>query len=161
MSQSENLEFGQRLEKSGTLIIRFGLAIVLFWIGAMKFTQYEAEAIRPLVENSPFMGWLYSIFSVRTFSAVLGTVEIILAILIALRPVAAKVSAVGSALAALMMLGTLSFILTTPGWEASLGGFPALSVVPGQFLLKDIVLFGAAVWLTADALTVSPRPSPV
>jgi uncharacterized membrane protein YkgB len=95
MSQSENLEFGQRLEKSGTLIIRFGLAIVLFWIGAMKFTQYEAEAIQPLVENSPFMGWLYSIFSVRTFSAVLGTVEIILAILIALRPVAAKVSAVG------------------------------------------------------------------
>jgi reactive chlorine resistance protein C len=33
-----------------------------------------------------------------------------------------------------------------PGWEASLGGFPALSDLPGQFLLKDIVLLGAAVW---------------
>jgi uncharacterized membrane protein YkgB len=45
----------------------------------------------------------------------------------------------------------LSFLLTTPGvWEASAGGFPALSVVPGQFLAKDFVLFGGAVWLSGD-----------
>lgn len=31
-------------------------------------------------------------------------------------------------------------------------GFPALSVVPGQFLLKDIVLLAAAVFLVGDAL---------
>ena len=37
-----------------------------------------------------------------------------------------------------MFLTTLSFLLTTPGvWEASVGGFPALSVVPGQFLIKE------------------------
>jgi hypothetical protein len=28
-------------------------------------------------------------------------------------------------------LTTLSFLLSTRGWEPGLGGFPALSVVPG------------------------------
>ena len=53
----------------------------------------------------------------------------------------------------MMFLTTLSFLFSTPGWEASLGGFPALSVVPGQFLLKDVVLLGAAVWSLGEALT--------
>jgi uncharacterized membrane protein YkgB len=47
---------------------------------------------------------------------------------------------------------TLTFLLTAPIWEASLGGFPALSVVPGQFLVKGAVPFGAALWLLGDAL---------
>jgi uncharacterized membrane protein YkgB len=47
---------------------------------------------------------------------------------------------------------TLTFPLTAPVWEASLGGFPALYVVPGQFLVKDAVLFGAALWLLGDVL---------
>ena len=46
---------------------------------------------------------------------------------------------------------TLSFLISTPGWEPTLG-FPALSALPGQFLLKDIVLFGAAVWLLGESL---------
>jgi Protein of unknown function, DUF417 len=39
-----------------------------------------------------------------------------------------------------MFLTTFSFLFTTPGWEPSLGGFPAVSAMPGQFVLKDIVL---------------------
>jgi hypothetical protein len=30
--------------------------------------------------------------------------------------------------------------------EQDLGGFPALSAAVGQFLLKDVVLLGAATW---------------
>ena len=42
-----------------------------------------------------------------------------------------------------MFLTTLSFLGTTPGvWETSLGGFPALSAIPGQFLIKDLALLG-------------------
>lgn len=48
---------------------------------------------------------------------------------------------------------TSSFLLTAPVWEASLGGFPALNVVPGQFLLKDIVLLAAAISLLGKALS--------
>jgi uncharacterized membrane protein YkgB len=30
--------------------------------------------------------------------------------------------------------------------------FPALSASPGQFLVKDVVLLGAAIWTLADSL---------
>jgi uncharacterized membrane protein YkgB len=51
----------------------------------------------------------------------------------------------------------LSFLLSTPGWEPSLGGFPALAVVPGQLLLKDVVLLGAAMWSLGEALGHTSR----
>jgi Protein of unknown function, DUF417 len=63
-----------------------------------------------------------------------------------------KVSAIGSLAGVLMFLTTISFLFSTPGWEPSLGGFPALAVVPGQFLLKDIVLVGASVWSLGEPL---------
>ncbi len=72
--------------------------------------------------------------------------------MIGLRRASALVAAIGSGAAVVMFLTTLSFLVSTPGWEASLGGFSALSVVPGQFLLKDVVLLGAALWSLGDAL---------
>src|SRR5262249_10392537 len=151
---------GVALETLGHHIVRYGLVLVLMWIGAMKFTAYEATGIQPLVANSPVMGWLYEIFSVQAFSAVLGVTEITVAVMIALRPMSALAAAVGSALAAGMFLVPLSFLLSTPGWEPTAGGFPALSVAPGQFLLKDVVLLGAAVWSLGEALSHSSPPSP-
>jgi reactive chlorine resistance protein C len=133
-------------------LLRYGLVLVIAWIGFMKFTAYEAAGIQPLVAHSPLMSWVYAIFSERAFSALLGVVEVAVAAMIALRSVSAKVSAIGSGLAAVMFLTTLTFILSTPGWEPSLGGFPALSVVPGQFLIKDIVLLAAALWCLGEAL---------
>jgi uncharacterized membrane protein YkgB len=101
---------------------------------------------------------MYHFLSVRQFSDGLGVVEVAIALLIALRPWSPKASAVGSVLAVVMFLTTLSFLFSTPGWEPSLGGFPALSAMPGQFLLKDLVLLGAAIWLLGDSLTsVSTR----
>ena len=141
------------LEAVGRMILRYGLVLVVGWIGAMKFTAYEAAGIQPLVANSPLMSWMYGFLSVRAFSNLLGAVEVAVAVMIALRPVSSRIAAVGSGMAVMMFLTTLSFLFSTPGWEASLGGFPALSVVPGQFLLKDVVLLGAAVWSLGEALT--------
>ena len=45
-------------ERAGGLFARYGLVIVIAWIGAMKFTQFEAEGIQPLIANSPAMAWL-------------------------------------------------------------------------------------------------------
>jgi uncharacterized membrane protein YkgB len=134
----------------GVHLTRYGLVIVFLWIGAMKFTNYEAEGIRPFVENSPLMSWLYQIFSVRQFSTILGIAEIAVGLLIATRSVWPRVSACASSAGAGIFLGTLSFIVSTPGWEPTLG-FPALSIV-GQFLLKDLVLLGASIWTAAEAL---------
>ena len=138
-------------EKSGAFLIRYGLVLVLGWIGAMKFTAYEAEGIKSLVETSPLMSWMYRVFSLQATSNVIGVAELIAAALIAIRPLSAKLSAIGSVLAVLTFLTTLTFLFSLPGWEKSLGGFPALSG-SGGFLLKDIVLLGAALFTLGDSL---------
>lgn len=145
------------LNASGIHLTRYGLVLIFLWIGGMKFTNYEAEGIRPFVENSPLMSWLYQIFSVSQFSAILGVAEIAVGLLIATRPVWPRLSAYGSLAAAAMFVGTLSFIVTTPGWEPSLG-FPALSIV-GQFLLKDAVLLGASLLTAVEARQTALRQS--
>jgi uncharacterized membrane protein YkgB len=150
-----------RLKVIGMHVSRYGLVVVLVWIGGMKFTTYEAEGIRPLVANSPFMGWVYGVATVSQFSALLGVIEIATGLLIALRPVWPRASALGSLLAAGTFLTTLTFLVTTPGWEASLGGFPALSALPGQFLLKDIVLLGVALFTAGEALSAARRSGPL
>lgn len=144
----------EKLQSLGTFMSRYGLVVIFAWIGAMKFSSYEANGIQPLVANSPLMSWLYGIFSVQAFSSWLGVLEIAIALMIAARPISARISAAGSALAAVLFLGTLSFMLSTPPvWEATLGGFPALSVAPGQFLLKDLALLGVSIWTLGEALT--------
>ena len=60
---------------------------------------------------------------------------------------------VGSALAVVLFLGTLSFLFTSPGVVATHAwGLPVLSAQPGQFLLKDLVLIGVAIWTLGDSL---------
>jgi uncharacterized membrane protein YkgB len=141
-----------RISVLGNRVLRYGLALVIGWIGFMKFTAYEANGIKPLVAHSPLLGWMYHLLTVQQFSDGLGVVEIGIAILIALRRWSPKACVIGSALAVLMFLTTLSFLFSTPGWEPSVGGFPALSALPGQFLLKDVVLLGAAIWSLGEAL---------
>ena len=140
------------IEDIGREIVRWGLIVVLTWIGAMKFTAYEAMGIQPLVAHSPLVSWMYDFLSIRSFSALLGCIEITTAALLGLRYVSPIASAAGSLLAIGLFATTLSFLITTPGWEPTLGGFPALSAMPGQFLLKDIVLFGGSVWSLGESL---------
>jgi len=136
----------------GNHVARYGLAIVIGWIGIFKFYPYEAHNIQPLVSNSPFMGWLYSLFSVEMFSMMVGVVEVVTALLLIVKPWYPAVSLVGSAFAILLFACTLTFTITTPGvGEASAGGFPLLSMT-GQFLIKDIVLLGVSILTLADAM---------
>ncbi len=157
MERSGSSDLGLTLESVGAKIIRYGLVIILLWVGALKFTAYEAEGIQGLVANSPFISWLYSVTSVRGASMLIGAIEIILGLLIANRSVAPKVSAIGSIGAIIMFLLTLTFVFTTPGvWQPGYG-FPFPSPMPGQFLAKDIMLLGAAVWTAGEALRAAPR----
>ena len=138
------------LTTAGQFVSRYGLVIVLAWIGFGKYAKMEA---RVLIEHSPLMSWIYDILSVRAVAVSLGTAEIVAAVLIALRPVWPRASAVGSALAVVLFLGTVSFLFTTPGLVvAHYDGLPVLGAQPGQFLLKDLVLIGVAVWTLGDAL---------
>jgi uncharacterized membrane protein YkgB len=85
-----------RLEVLGAWITRYGLVVVLLLIGFLKFTAAEATGIQPLVAHSPLMSWMYTVFSVQGVSNLIGVIEIAIAILLALRPISAKASFVGS-----------------------------------------------------------------
>lgn len=136
---------------------RYGLVIVFAWFGAMKYTYYESHGISPLVANSPLMSWIYHVISISTFGAILGTAELVVAALLAVKPWAPRASVLGGALATLFFVGTLSFMITTPGiGEPTAGGFPVLSAT-GEFLMKDIALIGLALWTLSDALVAARR----
>jgi reactive chlorine resistance protein C len=141
----------------GPLLARYGLVVVIAWFGALKFTAFEAQGIQPLVASSPFMSWLYDVFSVRTFSTLLGVFELAAAALIAVKPWWPRLSIAGSLLAIALFVATVSFLFTTPNvTEAAAGGFPQLSMT-GGFLIKDVALLGISVWTLADALrAISP-----
>jgi uncharacterized membrane protein YkgB len=144
-----------KISRLGEIFLRYGLTVGIGWIAAMKVTDYEAKGIEPLIAHSPFLHWGYRVWTVDHFTMIIGAIEMIIAILIALRRWFPLASALGSAGAVLMFLTTLSFIITTPGWEPSLGGFPALSGDVGEFLIKDFVLLGAALWTLADSLNAA------
>ena len=138
------------LKRIGSGVSRYGLVIVLAWIGLGKYVKIEA---RPLIEHSPLMSWILHVFDITTVSRGLGTMEIAAALLIAVGPLWPRLSAVGSAMAVVLFIGTLSFLLSTPGVVAAhAAGVPVLSALPGQFLLKDCVLLGVALSTMAESL---------
>ncbi|MDQ2860319.1 MAG: YkgB family protein [Pseudomonadota bacterium] len=144
---------GAQILRIGGFVLRYGLALIFLWFGCMKFTAYEATGIAPFIANSPLVGWWHVALGIQGASVMIGLIEIATAVLLALRPVAPLASVVGGAMAVVSFLITFSFFFTTPGVGQPLaGGFPAISSVPGQFLLKDIGLLGASIWLLGDAL---------
>jgi uncharacterized membrane protein YkgB len=131
---------------------RYGLVVVIGWIGALKFANFEAHQIQPLVAHSPLMGWLYQFLPVYAFSALLGVYEVGAALLLAVKPLAPKLSIIGSVMSIVLFVFTISFLFTTPGvGEPAGGGFPAISLT-GEFLLKDVPLLGLSFWTLADAI---------
>jgi uncharacterized membrane protein YkgB len=144
------------LETAGVSISRYGLVVVLLLIGALKFTAGEAAGIQPLVVHSPLMSWMYDLLSVQGVSDVIGTIEIVIAALMALRPLSPKASLVGSFGAVVTFLLTVSFLLSTPSAVHLRYGFPVLGDA-GQFLIKDLVLLGASFWTAAEAYGAAKR----
>lgn len=138
----------RRLGAIGVGILRYGLvALLLLWGGA-KFFAFEAEAIRPLLDHHPLMSWMVPAFGVRGASAVIGVVELAAVVLICARRISPRWSALGSLIAAATFLVTLSFLVTTPGILAFDNPF-------GGFLMKDLILLGAALYTAAEALQAS------
>jgi reactive chlorine resistance protein C len=161
MAVGETAEADRRIGKvsllvgAAPLIARYGLVVVIAWFGAMKFTYYESHGVSIFVASSPFLSWVYHVMSISTFGRVLGTAEIVTAALLAMRPWYPKLSVVGGVLATAFFVGTLSFMVSTPGiGEPTAGGFPVLSA-NGEFLMKDIALLGLALWLLADSISAT------
>jgi uncharacterized membrane protein YkgB len=149
---SKEVSPGARTMAIGTYGTYFALALIYFWFGGMKFTHYEAQGLVPLVGNSPLLRWTYEIFSVDVFSRLLGVLEVSIGILIAGRALSPKLSLIGGALSAGLFFTTLSLMFSTPGVVEAGIGFPGITVAPGQFLLKDLGLLAASIFVAGHSL---------
>ncbi|HEY8942940.1 MAG TPA: DUF417 family protein [Polyangiaceae bacterium] len=138
----------------GTLVLlRIALVIVFLWFGSMKFTEYEAAGNTELIANSPFMSWMNAAFGVQGSSEVIGVIELTTAAMLFLGAFLPIASVIGAAMSCCTFVITLTFFVTTPGvFEPAAGGFPAISALPGQFLLKDVVLLAASLNLLLNSI---------
>jgi len=134
------------IDRIGLGILRYGLVGLLLLWGSFKFFAFEAMAIQPLVEHSPFLSWLYPLFGIRGTSDILGVMEVSAGLLIGTRHWFPRISAYGSMFASGMFVITLSFLVTTPD------AFGPASPWSG-FLLKDIMFLGGALVTAAEAFT--------
>ncbi|MBB5889028.1 DUF417 family protein [Kutzneria kofuensis] len=135
----------------GSFVSRYGLVAVLALFGGGKYVKMDS---RVLIEQSPLLSWIYDFLSPQAVAYALGTTEIVTAILIACGLRLPRVSAAGSAIAVALFVCTLSFLFSTKGVVVTFaaGFFPVFSAQPGQFLLKDIVLIGVALWTLGQSL---------
>ena len=143
----------RHLAGASRAVLRYGLAGLLLLWGSFKFTAFEAEGIRPLVEHSPFLSWLSPLLGIRGTSSLIGVVELVAALLICSRHWSPRLSALGSLLASGTFLVTLSFLITTPGVFSPTNPF-------GGFILKDVMLLGAALSTASEALEATRPPAP-
>lgn len=133
------------------------LAVVFLWFGGMKFTAYEAGAIEGLIANSPILSFLLSLFSAQGASNLIGVVELVIAGLLAARIIDPRLSVAGAVGAVVTFALTLTFFFSTPGVFLEDVGGPAISVLPGQFLLKDLALLALSFWVLSDSLASVSR----
>ena len=126
-------------QKLGVNLIRVAILVIFVWIGGLKFWNYEAEGIVPFVANSPFMSFFYNKAAPEYkeyklkegefnevkhqwhmenntygFSHGLGILIMAIGILTFLGIFSPQIGLAGAALAVIMTLGTLSFLVTTP-----------------------------------------------
>lgn len=167
-------------QRFGFNFMRVAILVIFVWIGGLKYFAYEADGIVPFVANSPFMSFFYKfdapdykqhmnaegVYKAENrewhkenntylFSYGLGALIVTIGILVFLGMFSPKIGVIGSVLAIIMTLGTLSFLVTTPeSWVPNLGdsdfGFPFLSG-RGRLVIKDIAILAGAVILLADS----------
>jgi uncharacterized membrane protein YkgB len=140
---------------SSLALLRWALVVIFLWFGGMKFTAYEANGIAPFIADSPIMGWLHAAFGIQGASYAIGALELSTAAALMLGAFLPAFSALGAAMSTATYVITLTFLLSTTGvTEATAGGFPAISAMPGQFLLKDLVLLAASLALFLASVQV-------
>ena len=140
------------VEVIGISITTLGLSLVLLWFGIFKFTPTEAEGIVDLVKSNPLMSWLYKVFSIKATSQIIGTVEIIAGLALIVGLFVPKIFLIGSGLATIIFFITCTFMLSTSGMLSKIDGLWVPSDL-GGFLIKDIVAFGASLFLFSKSIS--------
>jgi uncharacterized membrane protein YkgB len=153
----------KNLAKSGLLandldyhLVRASMVIIFLFFGYQKWWAYEAERLVPYISNGPLIWWLYPAFGHQGASWFLGVSEWTFGALLFAGFWDKRLGILGAAGSTATFIGTVTIIPFMPdGWDASAGGFPAMTGnVP--FLMKDVVLLAVSLYLLRqDVMRVS------
>jgi uncharacterized membrane protein YkgB len=137
-------------------LIRAAMVIIFLLFGYQKWWAYEAQRLIPYISNGPLIFWLHPVFGLRGASWFLGSCEWTFGTLLFLGFWDKRLGILGALGSCATFIGTVTIIPFMPdGWDASAGGFPAMTGnVP--FLLKDVALLAASFYLLKqDVVRVS------
>lgn len=131
------------------LITSLGMIVMLLWAGSYKMTAPGAEGIIPLVSHSPLISWHFKLFGPYIGSDLIGTTEIVAALLFIAgywRPTA---GIIGGLIASVMFFTTSTMFFTTPGAIISVPGIQGMRYMSflGLFLFKDVLSLGVSFYL--------------
>jgi uncharacterized membrane protein YkgB len=112
----------------------FPVLVVLAWIGGMKFTLIEAQGIEDLLQTSPFMSWMYSVWDLQTTSNLIGVYDLLAVALLIAAVYNVKLLWVGVLMSLAVFVMTQTFLATTPGAVST----STILSTTGHFLIKDL-----------------------
>lgn len=117
------------------------VALVLLWIGGMKFLPFEAKGIVDLVASSPLLSWLYWVADEQQASNLIGLYDWLAFVLLGLGFRWRQLFWPGFLLSLAVFVTTQSFLLSFAGaWSA-----PGVLSSSGVFIIKDL-------WFIANLL---------
>lgn len=123
------------------------MVIIFLLFGYQKWFEYEAQALIPFIRNGPLTFWLYSAFGIRGATWFLGVSEWSFGALLFAGFWSKKAGVFGALGSCVTFIMTTTIIPFMPdAWAQSAGGFPAMSIT-GAFLMKDVVLLAASIYL--------------
>jgi uncharacterized membrane protein YkgB len=134
-------------------LVRASMVIMFAFFGYQKWFDYEAQVLIPYISNGPLISWMYPVFGIRGASWFLGVSEWLFGALLLAgfwsRPLG-TLGALGSTVTFVMTVTIIPFM--PGGWAESAGGFPAMTGnIP--FLMKDVVLLAASIYLLKQDVT--------
>ena len=120
------------------------VALVLLWIGSMKFFSFEAQGIVDLVSSSPLLSWLYLVADPQTASNLIGIYDISATLLLAAGYFVPRLFLLGFGMALAVFATTQSFLLSFAGAWQQMG----ILTNSGIFIIKDLWFIAnlALVW---------------
>ncbi|KAA2242940.1 DUF417 family protein [Chitinophaga agrisoli] len=146
MERIKSLALWAEKKNFPAIFISIGLCLVLFWIGAQKITPTEATGIAPLIGNSPLVSWTQAILGIQGSSIAIGIYEYIAAVGIIIGFFKPRVGLIATIMTMIMFFVTFTFFISTPGTVTEADGLYGPTGT-GGFLLKDVTLFGSALYL--------------
>ena len=128
------------------VVTSMGMIVMLLWAGRFKMTSLGAEGITPLVVHSPLISWHFRLFGPYIGSDIIGLTEITAALLYFVGYFEAQAGIVAGLITMVMFFITSSMLITTPGATVTFHGMRYMNLL-GLFLYKDVIAFGASLYL--------------